>query len=1400
MSATTGDIYKVNVDGKVYKMRLDHAPTDEDFNSFASHIRSSAPQPKSTGFDLGALKAQQAPGFLGNVQKGVNLGANPNALPNPNSSEGLQNPDDVAAMNAYTNNGQLPGPATPKLGQAKHMTAPFRGAQHAVGHTVLGVIGAGQQIAGQPKKAMVSSLPKQEQDKIAENLGSWAQIPDDPIQLATQLATVGIAEGLSGSASKLLGKGIRKIADTKATRLGYKGVDDFIANAPEAAKVRAKLAKAGKPVTQLAEGALKTPEEVTALQAEKAKQPIPLGYDLAKGKPKYRVKAGASSIPEDLGSPTAVAPEQPANIPPTGSELPGTPTKSSTSTTSAATSQPKATPDLTPQMANDHWSPLYDQFQHALNEWEAGNSKTRSPQFYDFAKSKGLSDQDAEHAFNYYSQRLNSEVGVDKAARETEAAANAAKNLKFSTDTLKGPLPENELRNIATKFHAEMNTPTVGRITNGVDSKAAGRSLLRQFLSQAMHGGSMPRLGLQIDSIDDLLHPGVENGKELVNQYFALAKDLGLESEDQAPKSLSPLQTQEGQGIVAPSQTTLPHEVQPNTVGQSSTAPIPSSAQTDIPRPDITPNETQPRPTETKPLQQEGAREPVTGPINAAQHAETAHRRAELLFPAYEKNPRKWGEVVDKALAGKLDQEANASQVVKETLSKKRPLSDAEQIGLALRSHDIEKEIDEVEQAAEQAGKEGDDPARQRALQRIDDLQDQHKKLFDALDVGGSELGRGLGIRRLYVPSIPRFGQPGLIRRWTGTVGKEPTETQAGKLKDYASQIKKLQSDLESTQKRVTDLEGQKETGKASRKENVKAAARGERNRVVTRDAYEAAREKLKAARASGGPHNRQRGAVDIPTDQLEAMSQMAAYHIERGVRTTAEIIKNLKADLGDTFTDTELAHAVADAAKKMATKMAPGKGFSEDIKQAGNWAYQEPEVRDLRRRIAKTKRDALQYIADNTKEGVGKKVLNFERANLLSGIPTLGKLATAATSHAVMSPIEEAAGPITRFLSPKVYARGAREPGFNPQAEGKAFASLFSKDTLKSTLEKLKTGHNFLDEAEMARNPYNVPVRKTHAILDIPMRIHGAIKTPIQHLEYARSLEKRAVDAAKRGVNLGDPLIQEGLQSRAYTDSLRAVLLNDNKAATIWNDTINAIGKHSKVAEGVARYTVPIVKVPSNYAGRVGEYAFGSLYAPLRALAARAAKDETPETADAIIRAYKRGGIGLGLMAFGYFHPEAFGGFYTKEKRDEDAAQPNEVKVKGTALPSWLIHSPVISVLQIGATMRHAVDTAHEKGDSSGVGQGLLDIAHGLLEELPFIDVPMQAMKAIETKEGLGKYAGQQATNLVPFSSMARNVAQAQDKDSEGKPIKRKPRGFRESIYQNIPILRKLVPAKDQK
>ena len=106
-------------------------------------------------------------------------------------------------------------------------------------------------------------------------------------------------------------------------------------------------------------------------------------------------------------------------------------------------------------------------------------------------------------------------------------------------------------------------------------------------------------------------------------------------------------------------------------------------------------------------------------------------------------------------------------------------------------------------------------------------------------------------------------------------------------------------------------------------------------------------------------------------------------------------------------------------------------------------------------------------------------------------------------------------------------------------------------------------------------------------------------------------------------------------------------------------------------------------------------------------------------------MRHLKKGSLGAAAVLTGFFAPKLFGGFYQQgEKRRKGDIPPDAGRVAGVNIPANLIHAPLLTAAQLGATIRHTADSKLRKKDAEtqGLSHGALAGAVGLADATPFI------------------------------------------------------------------------------
>jgi len=439
---------------------------------------------------------------------------------------------------------------------------------------------------------------------------------------------------------------------------------------------------------------------------------------------------------------------------------------------------------------------------------------------------------------------------------------------------------------------------------------------------------------------------------------------------------------------------------------------------------------------------------------------------------------------------------------------------------------------------------------------------------------------------------------------------------------------------------------------------------------------------------------------------------------------------------------------------------------------------------------------------------------VKWQRGFLLSGPVTLAKLTAAAVTRMGSSLVEEGIGAGISKIIPEVAKRAPREGGLSIKAEAKSISSALTQG-MRDAWQTLTTGKSDLDvnygkgKDGAVRESDILP----RTMIDFFGALHGALKAPVKRAEFERSLQKRIESYLANNADLSDPAVQvkamlETFKQEAYKDASRSIFLQDNILAEGVNSFIGrleqplkATGKPSPagtVAAGVARGLFPIVRVPLNIVAETVQYATG-LYTGSGRLGLafrRGIENLSPEQADLIMRDLKKGVIGTAALVLGHLNADQVGGYYTGEKPKRTDAKFGTIKILGANIPSFLLHSPLLEALQIGATIRHVMDKKIRGADQS-LGSAVWMSALGLAEETPFGRGASTVARLLDPRE-TAKAGGEIAkSTLVP--QLVSQTAEALDRDEKG-VVPRKAEGPVTAIKSGIPGLRQTLPVDQRK
>jgi hypothetical protein len=431
--------------------------------------------------------------------------------------------------------------------------------------------------------------------------------------------------------------------------------------------------------------------------------------------------------------------------------------------------------------------------------------------------------------------------------------------------------------------------------------------------------------------------------------------------------------------------------------------------------------------------------------------------------------------------------------------------------------------------------------------------------------------------------------------------------------------------------------------------------------------------------------------------------------------------------------------------------------------------------------------------------------LVKWNRAFLLSGIKTLAKLTSTAAEINLTSPIERLVGAGYGKLLPGLAKDAPRYGQISLRSEGKAVGEMW-KNFFKDFTSELKTGRMDIDVL------YGKPDVMPPELKNFVQHIHGALKSSARRNEFTRSLEARLENAALRGEDVKDPMVQTKYAVEAYKDANRAIYMEDNAMTNGWRRWMSALREPSKetgkvsmlrkAGETTLGIALPIVKIPTNLMFRYFEYSpLGLGTGAVRLARAFNEGFETlhPAEKELIFRNLARGTIGTAIMLWGAFNPDNVGGYYQRgEKRKPGDVKEGGLKIMGYEVPKFLIHHPLLEQAQIGASIRKLVESKLGKSEKEQIGypSAGVAIAAKIISDIPFVGESLK-INDLQTGSGQVRMTSELAKRAVPLG--VQDIAQYLDKDEQGNPVKRDPQNAMEAVESALPVLRQNVPEKQE-
>jgi len=463
-------------------------------------------------------------------------------------------------------------------------------------------------------------------------------------------------------------------------------------------------------------------------------------------------------------------------------------------------------------------------------------------------------------------------------------------------------------------------------------------------------------------------------------------------------------------------------------------------------------------------------------------------------------------------------------------------------------------------------------------------------------------------------------------------------------------------------------------------------------------------------------------------------------------------------------------------------------------------------EADKLMAKIQRANRTPLRKTVDTMAE--------LYRASILSGYTVFEHLAGASVGRLISSPLEQLAGEILHHV-PGLRGISERAPteggGFQGRALAEGYKAIGAAETRKAMVDKVVRGYS--DRQAM----YDKHADYDGAFLSVVGHLHDTIKTPVEQFAFYKALttingqmRKQLARDGKSPDEIDAELANEYTQSRngalAYAYSKAAKLQGDNWLADVIQGAIRNIsskGAHGAVAGGLLKLTMPIIRIPTNFAKETAEYATGFANALATAIYHHG-EDFTPEINDNIMRNLKKGLVGAALAPLFWILYTEMGALWD-EQRKKKAGEPEygDIRTPLGTINHHLLHIPLVEFGQAVALARRVWEqqngkldkkTGQLKSAEQAAGDAAIHAAVDVGRTLPFAQASKDFIDGMRDASSLGDYTGRIASGFVP--QIVQQIARGNDPDQ----APRKPHGFVEQIEQGIPGLRENVAHKPLK
>jgi hypothetical protein len=337
--------------------------------------------------------------------------------------------------------------------------------------------------------------------------------------------------------------------------------------------------------------------------------------------------------------------------------------------------------------------------------------------------------------------------------------------------------------------------------------------------------------------------------------------------------------------------------------------------------------------------------------VTALNKAEIADLRKELELESLEAPKRR---SVERSLEDAKERELDKSalDIAEEVIRSKRLVDDAEHAGMVIKAKQLRDEFNSLTKDIAGLIDSGNKIAADKLQFRRDVLLEQLDRLTMASDMGGTELGRALNIRKMRIKG-EGYDLASVMQRAKSVKGNKLSEKESKLLEELTLKYESAEKELEKLKTDYDKVLAEKE------KLSAKRVTEREANRTRAASKADAAREKIIKERNDIKKQLKELGfrlndVAGLSAEGSYLVGKLAINYIREGAVNLNEVVQKVLADLPD-LTERDVYRALntkdpyrqaklKDEAYKKINQIKKHARLLEQIKSAEEGVFKEPQ------------------------------------------------------------------------------------------------------------------------------------------------------------------------------------------------------------------------------------------------------------------------------------------------------------------------------------------------------------------------------------------------------------------------------------------------------------------------